>query len=79
MGPQNWNFKEHLFKWVTAVAQWLRYCAAYQKVAGSIPDDVIGIFHWRKSFWWHYGTGIDLASNRSEYQKYFLGVNAAGA
>jgi hypothetical protein len=25
--------------------QWLRYCAANRKVAGSIPDGVIGIFH----------------------------------
>jgi hypothetical protein len=30
----------------TAVAQWLRYCASNRKVAGSIPDGVIGIFHW---------------------------------
>jgi hypothetical protein len=30
----------------TAVAQWLRYCATNQKVAGSIPNGVIGIFHW---------------------------------
>jgi hypothetical protein len=29
----------------TAVAQWLRYCATNRKVAVSIPDDVIGIFH----------------------------------
>jgi hypothetical protein len=27
------------------VAQWLRYCATNRKVAGSIPDGVIGIFH----------------------------------
>jgi hypothetical protein len=27
----------------TAVAQWLRYCATNRKVAGSIPDGVIGI------------------------------------
>jgi hypothetical protein len=27
------------------VAQWLRYCATNWKVAGSIPDGVIGIFH----------------------------------
>jgi hypothetical protein len=27
----------------TAVAQWLRYCATNQKVAGSIPDGVIDI------------------------------------
>ena len=29
----------------TAVAQWLRCCATSRKVAGSIPDGVIGIFH----------------------------------
>jgi len=29
----------------TPVAQWLRRCATNRKVAGSIPDDVIGIFH----------------------------------
>jgi len=25
---------------------WLRHCATNRKVAGSIPDGVIGIFHW---------------------------------
>jgi hypothetical protein len=25
---------------------WLRHCAGNRKVAGSIPDDVTGIFHW---------------------------------
>jgi hypothetical protein len=28
------------------VAQWLRYYATNRKVAGSIPDGVIGIFYW---------------------------------
>jgi len=28
------------------VAQWLRCCTTHQKVAGSIPAGVIGIFHW---------------------------------
>jgi len=36
-----WLFKTH----VTAVAQWLRCHATNQKVAGSIPDGVLGIFH----------------------------------
>jgi len=31
--------------WGTAVAQWLRCSATNRKVAGSIPDGVIGIFH----------------------------------
>jgi hypothetical protein len=64
---------------VTAVAQWLRYCATNHKVTGSNPDGVIGIFHWHKSFWSHYSPEVDSASNRNEYQEYFLGVNAAGA
>ena len=46
-----------------------------RKVAGSIPDGVIGIFH----CWPHYGPGVDSASDRIEYQEYFLGVKAAGA
>jgi len=27
----------------------------------------------------HYGPGVDAASSRNEYQKYFLEVKAAGA
>ena len=59
--------------------QWLRCCATNRKVAGSIPDDVIGIFLLTWSFRSHYGPGVDSASNRNEYQEDFLGVNAAGA
>jgi len=32
-----------------------------------------------KSFRSHYGPGDDSASNRNEYQEYFLGIKAAGA
>jgi len=48
-----WNIKLEYFNilltwgWWTAVAQWLRCCATNRKVAGSIPDGVIGIFYWR--------------------------------
>jgi len=31
------------------------------------------------SFWSHCGPGVDSASNRKEYQEYFLVVKAAGA
>jgi hypothetical protein len=34
----------HWGKRGTAVAQWVRYCATIQKVAGSIPDDVMKFF-----------------------------------
>jgi hypothetical protein len=34
---------------------WLRHCAATRKVTGSIPDGVIGVFHW------HYPSGRTMA------------------
>jgi len=49
------------------------------KVAGSIPAGVNGYFTDIKSFRSHYGPGVDSASNRNEYQDYFLGVKTAGA
>ena len=42
---QSVSYKYHLVIGGTAVAQWLRLCATNRKVAGSIPDGVIGIFH----------------------------------
>jgi len=63
----------------TAVAQWLRCCATNWKVAGSIPAGISGFFIDIKSFRSHYGPGVDSASNRNEYQEYFMGVKAAGA
>ena len=50
-----------------------------RKVAGSIPAGVSGFFIETKSYRSHYGHGVDSASNRNEYQEYFLGVKAAGA
>jgi len=67
-----------MFRAGTAVAQWLRCCTKNQKVAGSIPAGVSGIFIDIKSFRSHYVLGVDSASNRNEYQEYFLGVKAAG-
>jgi len=32
-----------------------------------------------KPFRSHYGPEVDSASNRNDYQEYFLGVKAAGA
>ena len=62
-----------------AVAQWLMCCATNRKFAGSIPASVSGFFIDTKSFRSHYGPGVDLASNRNEYQEHFLGIKAAGA
>jgi len=63
----------------TAVVQKLRYCATTREVAGSIPACVGGFFVDVRSYRSHYGSGVDSASNRNEYQEYFLGVKAAGA
>ena len=63
----------------TAVAQWLRCCATDRKFAGSIPAGVSAFFSDIKTFRSHSGPGVDSASNRNEYQEYFLGVKAAGA
>jgi len=62
----------------TAVAQWLRCCATNRKVAGSIPASVSGFFTDIK-FSRSHGPGVYSASNRNEYQEYFLGVKVAGA
>ena len=70
-----WIYMRFIWKPGTAVAQWLRCCATNRKVAGSIPAGVSGFFIDIKSFRSHYGPGVDSASNRNEYQKYFLGGN----
>ena len=54
-------------------------CATNRKVVGSIPTGVSGFFIDIKSLRSHYGPGVDSASNRNEYQEYFLGVKATGA
>jgi len=36
-------------------------------------------FSLTQSFRSHYGPGVDSASNRNEYQEYFLGVKSGGA
>jgi len=62
----------------TAVRQWLRCCSTIRKVAGSIPAGVNVLFIDIKSFRLHPGPGVDSASNRNDYQEYFLGLKAAG-
>jgi hypothetical protein len=40
-----WKYMIYIYVWGTALAQWLRRCATNRKVAGSIPNGFIGIFH----------------------------------
>jgi hypothetical protein len=35
------------------IGNWLRHCATSRKVAGSIPDEVIGFFNWPNSSSWN--------------------------
>ena len=71
-----WQLQNITISKRTAVAQCLRCCATHRKVAGSIPAGVSGYFIDIKSFRSHYGPGVDSASNRNEYQEYFLGVKS---
>jgi len=78
---QNASFFYRWTRWCmgTAVAQWLRCCTTNRKVASSTPAGAIVILINIKSFRSRYGSGVDSASNRNEYQEYFLGVKVAGA
>ena len=75
------TFLKHLFiLFISSLGFCLRHCATSWKVAGSIPDGVIGIFHWHIPFGHTMALGeVDSDSNRNEYQEYLLGVKAAGA
>jgi hypothetical protein len=59
----------------TRWSSWFRHCATNRKVASSISDGVIRIFHFFRP---HCGFGTNSISNRNKYRKYFLGVKAAG-
>jgi hypothetical protein len=56
----------------------LRHCATSRKVAGSIPDGVIGFFI-GIILPAALGLGVDSASKRNEYKEYLLGIKAAEA
>jgi hypothetical protein len=58
-----------------AVAKWLRHCPTNWKVTRLIPYGVTGFFIDIILP----AAGVDSASNRNEYQEYFLGVKVAGA
>jgi hypothetical protein len=51
----------------------MRHNTTSRKVAGLIPDHVVGFFNLTQSFQPHYSTGVVLAANGSEYQESFWG------
>jgi hypothetical protein len=44
-GDDRFLFPFYIRLWSTRWRSWLRHCATSRKVAGSIPDGVIGIFY----------------------------------
>jgi hypothetical protein len=51
----------------------LRHYASNQKVAGSIPDEIVGFSQFTLSFQQNSGPGVYSVSNRNEYQQSSLG------
>ena len=72
--------RRYLFKnGGTQWRSWLRHCAKSRKIAGSIPDGVIGFFFIDiilPAALWPWGR---LSLYRNEYQECLLGVKVAGA
>jgi len=79
--PSKYSTRERNKHYSMLAAVDLRHCTRSRKVAGSIPDGVIRNFSLTQSFRPHYNPRVDSASNRNEYQEYFVGgeVKAAGA
>jgi len=58
---------------------WLRHCAASRKVAGSIPDGVIGIFHRHYPSVRTMALGLTQPLTEISTRNISSGVKAAGA
>jgi hypothetical protein len=71
----NWHYR----MWWTAVAPWLRRCATNQKATDSIPDNVIGIFHWHNPSDRTMALGSTQPLTEMSARRISWGVNAAGA
>jgi len=57
----------------------LRHCATSRKVAGSIPDGVIGIFHWHNPSNRTMTLGLTQPLTEMNTRNISWGVNSAGA
>jgi hypothetical protein len=58
---------------------WLRHCATNRKVVGSIPDGVIGSFHWHDPFGCTMALGLTWPVTEMSTRNISWGVNMAGA
>jgi hypothetical protein len=70
---------EHVLKWGTRWCSWLRHCATIRKVAGSIPDGVIGIFHQHIPSSCTLALGLTQPQTEMVTRSISWGVEAAGA
>jgi hypothetical protein len=57
---------------------WLRHCATRRKVAGSIPDGVIGIFHEHNPSGRTMALGLTQPLTEMSTRNIYWGVKAAG-
>ena len=58
---------------------WLRHCATSQKVVVSIPDGVIGIFHWRNPYGHTMALGLTQPVTEMSTRSISWRVKEAGA
>jgi hypothetical protein len=58
---------------------WLRHCATSRKIAGSIPDSVIGIFHWHNPSGRTMALGLTQPLTEMRTRNISWEVNPAGA
>jgi hypothetical protein len=66
-------------RWGTRWRSWLRHCATSRKVAGSISDSVIGIFHWHNPSGHTMAVGSTQPLTEMSTRNISSGVKAAGA
>jgi hypothetical protein len=60
-------------------SSWLRHCTTNRKVAGSIPDGVSGLFHWRNPVGRTMALGSTQSLTEMSTRDISWGVKAAGA
>jgi hypothetical protein len=60
------------WKWAEKYTWKDKIFSEWEMIGCSIPDVVIGMFHWINFFWSHYNPGVDSACKRNVYRGYLL-------
>jgi hypothetical protein len=58
---------------------WLRHCATNRRVAGSVPDGAIGLFHWHNPSGRTMALGLTQPLTEMRTRNISWGIKAAGA